>query len=322
MSLGGHIGSILLRLPQQGSIAPLSSPQQCKAGHWPFRRLGPHIAAAFLCGISSKLHSSGMCAASRVWFGSKYMANQELTTPNVWQALDHWAAQLKAWQRRILVFATRGGTLTSDQIDAVHQLFLAESNLCEPQAGCEASLEVSGRPAEALTRSLHLRRIDALCGVNALPDGSALTFAPGLTVIYGRNGAGKTGFARVIANACFSRHRPEILPNIYESGAARRISAAFHMTVDGVAQAPVAFDPDTDQPELRRISFFDTTVARLRVSETAAFEFKLSGFDVFPEMVRVYGEIGKRIDAEIAARALRPQGGTDVTAVSIALRKR
>ena len=211
--------------------------------------------------------------------------------------------QLKAWQRRILVFATRGGTLTSDQIDAVHQLFLAESNLCEPQAGCEASLEVSGRPAEALTRSLHLRRIDALCGVNALPDGSALTFAPELTVIYGSSGAGKTGFARVIANACFSRHRPEILPNIYESGAARRISGAFHMTVDGVAQAPVAFDPDTDQPELRTISFFDTTVARLRVSETAAFEFKLSGFDVFPEMVRVYGEIGKRIDAEIAARA-------------------
>ena len=93
------------------------------------------------------------------------------------------------------------------------------------------------------------------------------------------------------------------MPNIYESGAARRISGAFHMTVDGVAQAPVAFDPDTDQPELRTISFFDTTVARLRVSETAAFEFKLSGFDVFPEMVRVYGEIGKRIDAEIAARA-------------------
>lgn len=138
------------------------------------------------------------------------LANQELTTPNVWQALDRWAVQLKAWQRRILFFATRGGTLTSDQIDAVHQLFLAESNLCEPQAGCEASLEVSGRPAEALTRSLHLRRIDALCGVNALPDGSALTFAPGLTVIYGRSGAGKTGFARVIANACFSRHRPEI----------------------------------------------------------------------------------------------------------------
>jgi hypothetical protein len=96
---------------------------------------------------SSKLHSSGMCAASRVWFGSKYTANQELTTPNVWQALDRWAAHLKAWQRRILVFATRGGTLTNDQIDAVHQLFLAESNLCEPQAGCEASLELAGASA-------------------------------------------------------------------------------------------------------------------------------------------------------------------------------
>ena len=83
-------------------------------------------AAAFLCGISSKLHSSGtVCCKSRL-VGFKVWRINKFTTPNVWQALDRWAVQLKAWQRRILFFATRGGTLTSDQIDAVHQLFLAD----------------------------------------------------------------------------------------------------------------------------------------------------------------------------------------------------
>ena len=142
------------------------------------------------------------------------MTNQDFIAPNVWQALDGWAAQLNPWQRRIITLATRGRTLTAAQIDSVQQLFLAEHKLCVPQDASDEP-DVSGRPAEALTQQLHLQRIDGLCGVNALPEGSALTFAPGLTVIYGQNGAGKTGFARLIANACFSRHKPEILSDIY-----------------------------------------------------------------------------------------------------------
>jgi predicted ATPase len=45
-----------------------------------------------------------------------------------------------------------------------------------------------------------------LAGINALPDGAALEFGPGLTVIYGRNGTGKSGFTRLFGNTCFSGH--------------------------------------------------------------------------------------------------------------------
>jgi hypothetical protein len=225
------------------------------------------------------------------------------TASNVWQALDGWAAQLKPWQRRILALATRGGTLNAAQIDSVYEDFLAEHKLCEPLDRGSIAVDVTGRAAEALTKPLHLQRVDRLCGVNALPEGAALTFAPGLTVVYGRSGAGKTGFARLIANACFSRHKPEILSDIYANNTDQMPPAAtFHIVVDGAPQEPVAFAPDMEHPELRRISFFDMTVARLRVSETAEFEFKPSGFDVFPEMVRVYGEIGLRLDRDIAGR--------------------
>src|ERR1700722_1416009 len=169
------------------------------------------------------------------------MIEQNVTIPNVWQALDGWAAQLKPWQRRILSLATRGRTLSGDQIDGVYKLFLAECKLSEPRDSGDIALDVSGRPVEALTKRLHLQRVDSLCGVNALPDKSALTFSPGLTIIYGRNGAGKTGFARLIANACFSRHKPQIISDIYTDAEQKPIGATFHITVDGMPQEPVAF---------------------------------------------------------------------------------
>ena len=38
------------------------------------------------------------------------------------------------------------------------------------------------------------------------------------------------------------------------------------------------------------------------MSQASPFEFKPSGFDVFPEMARVYSEIGGLLDADIQAR--------------------
>jgi hypothetical protein len=44
-------------------------------------------------------------------------------------------------------------------------------------------------------------------------------------------------------------------------------------------------------------------LAKLHISQASNFEFKPSGFDVFPEMARVYGELSKLLTTEIQARA-------------------
>src|ERR1035437_8827049 len=143
------------------------------------------------------------------------MAEAALTTPTVWQALDVWASKLKPWQRAILAYAIKGRTLNGPQIAEVYELFLQEIGLKDKQEAPEITIDVTGRPADALTKQLRLEKIDGLAGVNALPNEASLTFGPGLTVIYGRSGSGKTGFARLLANACFSRYKPAILGNIY-----------------------------------------------------------------------------------------------------------
>ncbi len=166
----------------------------------------------------------------------------------------------------------------------------------------EISVDVSGRPKDSLSTQFRLEEIDGLDGINAIPNTASLIFGSQLTIIYGRNGAGKSGFARLIANACFSRYKPAILGNIYDNVAPPVPTAKFHISLDGQRQEALVFSPTSDHAELKRISFFDITVAHQRVSEASPFEFKPSGFDIFPEMARVYAQLTTRLYGDIQSR--------------------
>jgi ABC-type cobalamin/Fe3+-siderophores transport system ATPase subunit len=51
--------------------------------------------------------------------------------------------------------------------------------------------------------------------VNNLTPGQTLAFAPAaITVVYGNNGAGKSGYARLLKRICRARHSEVMLPNM------------------------------------------------------------------------------------------------------------
>lgn len=227
---------------------------------------------------------------------------EERPAPTIWHALNSWAKTLKAWQRHILVRATEQGRLTDNDIDNTYGLFLEETGLADKQERAEVEFNISGRPTAVLSAPLCLDRIDGLSGVNALPNGSSLCFGPGLTIVYGRNGAGKSGFARLLAHAGFSRGKLPIIPNIYAEQRPLTASATFHFQIGGRPQEPFTLSLTTQHPELKRISVFDTPLAQQRLSQSVPFEFKPVGFDIFPEMARVYGELDERLSDIIRSR--------------------
>src|SRR2546423_13837773 len=55
--------------------------------------------------------------------------------------------------------------------------------------------------------------------MNALAEDQALKLAPNLTLVYGDNAAGKTGYIRILKSACRARGQEKILGNVI-SGAA------------------------------------------------------------------------------------------------------
>lgn len=238
---------------------------------------------------------------SPVLIGGSTVATQEIAvTTTVWQALEAWANTLMPWQRRIISLALDHSKLNEEEVTSVY------ADLLTPPAETLLTIPESASATEPVTVPLRLDRIDKLTGINALPDGASLTFGPGLTVVFGRNGVGKTGFARVLANACFSRSKTDILPNIHVPGTPAACSAQFHISLNDTAAAPIPFPQSEEIAVLQRITFFDSFVAKQHVSQATSFEFRPRGFDIFTEMARVYAVLTRRLDADIATRSLTP----------------
>lgn len=121
-----------------------------------------------------------------------------------------WSADLPVWQRDALRRLCSQTKLETADITALVAI-------CKGDAHA-VSLDASHiRDPSASHAVVSLGAIHGLSHVNALAPGERLSFGKaGLTVIYGDNGAGKSGYARVLKQLCRARSPKgdAILPNI------------------------------------------------------------------------------------------------------------
>ncbi len=221
---------------------------------------------------------------------------------NIWKELEVWAKDFKSWQRYIIATAVRGGKLGDAEMGNAYKLFLNEHKLGDPpNPTVIVPAQITGRPTEA-SQKIFLSRIDTLKGINALPEDTGLDFTSGLTVIYGNNGAGKSSFARVLSNACFSRSRPAILRNVYLDAAPTNQSAMLHITDAAGKVTPITFDLKQEITDLKRIAVFDTAAANAQLNDQSPLGFIPAGFDILHAMVDAYTKLSNKLSADIKAR--------------------
>ena len=221
----------------------------------------------------------------------------------IWHELDTWARDFKQWQRFVLANAVRLGRLTDEQVDQAYSLFLHDNNLGNaPDPPIGVPTAITGRPASAAPAPIWLTRIGDLRAINALPAAAELNFSPTLTVVYGGNGTGKSGFTRILSNVCFSRTQHPVLPNVYDEESKDEPAASIVIADGTQKETAFVFDGATEHADLKRITVFDTAVARAHLVEQSPLGFKPTGFDVFPEMARVYGQIANRLTADMERR--------------------
>jgi energy-coupling factor transporter ATP-binding protein EcfA2 len=220
----------------------------------------------------------------------------------IWDELNAWGQVLPDWQRFIVSHAVRDGQLSDERVEEAYRLFVREKELDNGNEDLpEIPASVTGR-ASAVVSPLILRELRSLKCVNAIPESACINFDPKLTVIYGQNGAGKSGFARVLSSACFSRSSPQIIANIYDENASDSPASAEFVIEEAGESGEVQFAVGDEHANLRRISVFDSSVARIHLAGENELGFQPAGFDVFDETVRVIGLIVAKLEADIAAR--------------------
>src|SRR6266511_1404659 len=143
------------------------------------------------------------------------------------QLLIDWANEQDNWVRAIAaeVIAARRA-LSDASIAAAYDMLLAEKGLSQGAPPNVALLSAGAVAAES-AEELRIVRLANVSGVNALAIGQEITFNPRLTVLFGENAAGKTGYVRVLKRVASVRSAQPILGNVHVSSA-----GAPHATID------------------------------------------------------------------------------------------
>jgi ABC-type hemin transport system ATPase subunit len=64
---------------------------------------------------------------------------------------------------------------------------------------------------------LRLSKVDKVSGVNAIRAGAKIEFGRDITVVYGQNGSGKSGFSRLMKHVCGARTKLDLLPDVFSA---------------------------------------------------------------------------------------------------------
>jgi len=218
-----------------------------------------------------------------------------------------WSETWPDWQRDALRRIIESGPLSPEALQELAAICRAEHGLLPatgiaPAAVPLAAVHTPGGADGAA--SVSLSKLSGLQNVGRLPNDQEIVFGatPGLTVIYGENGAGKSGYARVIKKACRARGTPQdIKPDAFAAAAAGPAKASIAFLADA-AEFPFEWrDGVTSDPRLGNIFVFDSFSARFHVGEDGPACFKPRGLDVLPELAKACDTLGSALKKEIEA---------------------
>lgn len=220
----------------------------------------------------------------------------------VLESLLEWSLQRPLWQRDALRRIILKGTLEESDIQELtvlcKQESVGESGELQP-----IPLDDKHLPANPDTASsVSLLFVEDVSGVNNLAPTQTLAFDPnGLTVIYGDNGAGKSGYARILKRACHARHSAQIYPNIYsqDMNASPVASATIGYQIGGVQHPSQKWqDSNNSPPILSAVNVFDSDCASIHIDEKNEVAFRPFGLNVPDELASVCQRIKEALSTE------------------------
>lgn len=220
---------------------------------------------------------------------------------NVLQEILEWSQGRPMWQRDALRRLVLNGELSDEDICSLTEICksahgLAEQQETDPLAKEHMPDRTAGAVPVSLVSIFHHR------GVNALAEDQTLNFASGLTVVYGDNGAGKTGYIRILKSACRARGQEHILGNVVSGTSPLAPVVAIKYKV-GTEPEPREWAGTGEDEFVSRVSVFDTQCAAVYLTEKTDVAFRPFGLDLFDKLVKACKAVRAKLEGEQRALA-------------------
>lgn len=218
-----------------------------------------------------------------------------------------WSGSRPLWQRDALRRIVLKGEL--DQSDLAELVLIAkeqrgvtESNASPPAA---VPLASSHLPTSGMAQAVSLSAITDVQNVNALAHGQELSFqSQGLTVVYGDNATGKSGYVRILKKVCRARAADTpILPNVFEASTGAPPHATIRFEV-GSAPSDFSWEEGTPSPDdVAAVSVFDSPSAAVYASSTTDVAYLPFGLDLLTRLAAACDDVAAELREQMAAES-------------------
>jgi len=207
--------------------------------------------------------------------------------------LWEWAENHGDWSKHLInIIVSTESNLPSQDRELVFNYFLQSIN---QHIGLPI-LEISKPTYTQLDKQIELTTLSDITGVNRLAKNQTLTFSKNLTVIYGENGTGKTGYSRILKNLGFSYDTNNTIhSNIY--GTADPKSAVIHFTANEENKS-FTWNGSNKDTDLQNISVFNNNCVQLSLSDRQLIVSPI-GFHLFSLVSSELDELSQLIKKKV-----------------------
>lgn len=222
------------------------------------------------------------------------MASTTTSKKGIADFLWEWAENHGDWSKLLISkIVSTESELSSTDRETVFNYFLQSIKL---HTGLPALTIV--KPTYTPTSKLiELETLSEITGVNRLAKNQTLTFSKNLTVIFGENGTGKTGYGRILKTLGFSYDiNNKILSNIF--GGTQAKAATIKFKANGVDET-FNWDGTNKNSELENISVFNSNCVQISLSDRQLIVSPI-GFHLFNLVTSELNELSKLLNAKAA----------------------
>jgi ABC-type lipoprotein export system ATPase subunit len=180
-----------------------------------------------------------------------------------------------------------------------YEQFLAEYKLREKkQEEDELALPPEAIQSPTATNGFTLKSLQHEGGVNALERGATIPFHAKLTVVYGKNGSGKSGFVRILKRIAGSRTQEEVWQNLHNSKTQNRCKAIIEYA-DGATDTQHPWNGESRIAPFNQMSIFDGKCVPVYLNKSLNFSYQPYGFELFQAVSSSLQKLQQKLATDI-----------------------
>lgn len=217
------------------------------------------------------------------------------TTTNKKEIVDFlwdWAGNADWAKLLIQKIVSTESNLQTDEREEVFKYFLQTSGL---ETGLP-SVSITKPTYSPQSKQVELVSLSEVTGVNKLAKDQVIDFSPNITVIYGENGTGKTGYGRILKALGFSYDRNnKIYSNIFGESEPQKAKIKYKVNdIDDIFN----WEGDNRNDDLESVSVFNNNCVQISLDGSRHLIVSPIGFHLFNLVSSELGKLNNLLGAK------------------------